>query len=66
VSRAIQAARERIRAGVPPGLAIHQAAEEFGVPTGAIARGINSMRRRAKAERRGREVADTTGAWWNR
>ena len=55
---ASQAARERIRRGVPPALAIYTAAREWGVSTRAVAQGLKK-RVTAPAER-------SVAQWWDK
>ena len=64
MSRAIQAAREKIRAAVPSGLPIHQAALDHGESIGAVARGVRGRPRRVVADRRSN--ADVSGEWWHK
>ena len=61
-SRAIQEARTQIRNGVPPGLAIHKAWQEYGGDMAAIARGVRG--RRSKQQKR--TVPDVSEEWWQK
>ena len=56
---AVARARDLMAAGRPVGLAIYQAAQEYGRPRGAVSRGLSARR----ATRR-RVVAVVTPSYW--
>jgi hypothetical protein len=58
MTKAIEQARERIRRGVAPGLAIYQTAHEYGCSTHMLAMAV-----RGQTTKQHREHTD---GWWQR
>jgi len=62
MSAAVEHARRLIRRGTPPALAIYKAAEEYGVDTTRVARGLAAGSR--KHARKQRSTTPPANAWW--